>query len=395
MLLGAKDDDLAELRIVESEAFYWQGNYARAENVARAAQVCTDLALGLRAKLALINCLGVAGKIVEIKEMSRLLDEEPKDPALTPIWLECVLDVTGYLSLQGNRETTRKALELVEAKGESISPHLSARAESLRSHLARTEGRLSASLAHQRQTVHLHEIAGSTRQACEQVGNLAVCLVEIGQLEESEENARRVLGMSERMGLNHFNGGVLQMLTNCLAYQGRLDEARAMGRRGLDWTMERGDRWFLHSTQFYLSLTEYLAGNYPAAEDYAKGAVENTKDKPSLHPFALALLARARLAQGFVAEALALAREGYAAIDTKMQLEDGEASVRLAYAEALAAGGNRPEAERVTSDTMLWLRRRAETLDDPAMRPAFLERIPEHRRIRELASELGLAEKAG
>lgn len=78
-----------------------------------------------------------------------------------------------------------------------------------------------------------------------------------------------------------------------------------------------------------------------------------------------------------------------------MQLEDGEASVRLAYAEAFAAGGNRPEAERVTSDAMLWLQRRAETIDDPAMRPAFLERIPEHRRMRELASELGLPTKAG
>ena len=168
-----------------------------------------------------------------------------------------------------------------------------------------------------------------------------------------------------------------------------------MGLRGLAWTTERGDRWFLHSTQFYLSLTEYLAGDYLAAENYAKGAVENTRDKPSLLPFALALLARARLAQGFVDEALALAKEAYATIDTKMQIEDGEASVRLAYAEALAASGNRPDAERVTSDAMLWLQRRVETLDDLAMRPAFLERVPEHRRIRELASELGLAEKAG
>jgi len=122
--------------------------------------------------------------------------------------------------------------------------------------------------------------------------------------------------------------------------------------------------------------------------------VENTKDKPSLHPFALALLARARLAQGFVDEALALAKEAYAAIDTKMQIEDGEASVRLACAEALAASGNRREAERVASDAMLWLKHRSETLDDLAMRPAFLERVPEHRRMCELASELGLTTKA-
>ena len=394
-LLGAQDDDLAELRIVESEALFWRGNYARAENVARSAQVCTDLALGLRAKLVLIDSLGVAGKFAEIKEMSHVFDEEPENPSLMPHWIECILNVTGYLSVDGDLGATRRALGLIESKGESLTPRLSARAETLRSQLARAEGRLSAGLVHQKRTVNLYESSGRTRDACSAVGNLAVWLLEIGQLEESEENARRLLGTSERMGLNHFNGGVLQILANCLAYQGRLDEARVMGLRGLAWTTERGDRWFLHSTQFYLSLTEYLAGDYLAAENYAKGAVENTRDKPSLLPFALALLARARLAQGFVDEALALAKEAYATIDTKMQIEDGEASVRLAYAEALAASGNRPDAERVTSDAMLWLQRRVETLDDLAMRPAFLERVPEHRRIRELASELGLAEKAG
>jgi tetratricopeptide (TPR) repeat protein len=395
MLLGAKDDDLAELRIVESEALYWQGNYARAENVVRGAQACTDPGLGLRAKVVLIDSLGVTGKFAEIKEMSHLLDEEPKDPSLMPLWLECILNVTGYLSVDGDLGATRRALGLVESKGESLTPYLSARIETLRSQLARADGRLSEALDHQKLTMHLHESAGRTRDGCSAVGNLAVWLLEIGQLEEAEEEARRMLGMSERMGLNHFNGGVLQILTNCLAYQGRLHEARAMGLLGLAWTMERGDHWFLHSTQLYLSMTEYFAGDYPAAEGYARGAVENTMDKPSMHPFALALLARARLAQGFVDEALAFAREAYAAIDTKMQIEDGEVSVRLAYAEALAASGNRCEAERVTSDAMLWLQRRSETLDNPTMQSAFLERIPEHRRILELASEFGLATKLG
>jgi hypothetical protein len=60
---------------------------------------------------------------------------------------------------------------------------------------------------------------------------------------------------------------------NCLAYQGRLDEARAWGWRGLDWTTERGDRWFLPYVQSYLSVTEFLAGDYPAAEGYARGAM--------------------------------------------------------------------------------------------------------------------------
>jgi tetratricopeptide (TPR) repeat protein len=391
VLLGATADDLAELRIVESESFYWQGNYARGENVAREVQACGDPALALRAKSALINCLGIAGKSAEVVAMANILDQEPQDPSLIPLWLECVLDVTAHLSYGGNRELARRALALVESKSDPRDAHLAARAESVRSHLARAEGHLAVGLYHQSRTVQLHESSGNVRAACEALGNMAVWLMEVGQLKAAEEHARRVLAMSDTMRLSHFFGGVSQMLTNCLAYQGRLDEARTIGQRGLDWTREHGDRWFLPYAQLYLSMTELLAGDYPTAEGLARGAVNSTSDKPTLRPFALALFARARLAQGFEDEALALAKEAYAAIDANLQLEDGEASVRLAYAEALAASENRGEAMGVIAQAMLWLQCRVQTLDDPEMRLSFLERIPEHRRLRELAAELGLA----
>jgi len=391
VLLGATGDDLAELRIVESESFYWQGNYARAENVVRAVQACVDPALALRAKSALINCMGIAGKSAEVAAMVDLLDQEPQDPSLVSLWLECVLDVTAHLSYGGNRELARRALALVESKSDPRDVRLAARAESVRSQLARAEGNLSVAAAHQRQSVRLHERSGNARAACEALGNMAVWLMEVGQLEEAEEHARRVLAMSETMRLSHFFGGVSQMLTNCLAYQGRLDEARTIGQRGLDWTREHGDRWFLPYAQLYLSMTELLAGDYPTAEGLARGAVNSTIDKPTLRPFSLALFARARLAQGFVDEALALAKEAHAAIDAKLQVEDGEATVRLAYAEALVASGNRGEATGVIAQAMLWLQRRLQTLDDPKIRLSFLERIPEHRRLRELAADLGLA----
>jgi tetratricopeptide (TPR) repeat protein len=390
LLLGAAADDLSALRIVESEAFFWQGNYARAEKVARSAQACADPGLGLRARSALIDSLGVSGKFTEVAEMASLLDEEPRDSSLIPLWLECVLNVAGQLSCGGNQVLARRALALVESKSDPRDAHLAARAESIRSQLAQANGRLSEAAAHQSRTVQLHERSGNSREACQALGNLAVWRMEAGQLEAAEEGARRVLAMSERMELNHLLGGVSQLLTNCLAYQGRLDEARVWGRRGLAWTTERNDRWFLPYVQSYLSMTEFLAGDYPAAEHHARGALESTSDKPSLRPFALALLARACLAQGFVPEALTFAEEAYASIDAKTPVEDGEASVRLAYAEALAASGSRSKAMRILTDAMDWMHRRALTLDDPAMRPAFLERIPEHRRIRELAAELGV-----
>ena len=393
VLLGASADDLAELRIVESDAFYWQGNYDRAKKLALAAQACVAPALALRAKSALINCLGVTGKFAEVAAMANMLDEEPGDPSLISLWLECVLDVTAHISYGGNQVLARKALTLAETKRDPRDAHLAARAESIRSQLARANGRLSEAAAHQHRTVALHESSGDARATCEAQANLAVFLMEFGQLEAAEAHARSVLALSERLGLKHFFGGVSQLLMNCLAYQGRLAEARDVGQRGLAWITAQGDGWFLPYVQSYLSMTEYLSGNYPAAEEQARGAVESTTGKPTLRPFAEALLARARLAQGFVVEALTLARTAYAAVESDAQgaMDDGEASVRLAYAEALAASGNSSEAARVTSEATAWLHGRAQTLDDATMRPAFLERIPEHRRILELAAEMGIA----
>ena len=106
---------------------------------------------------------------------------------------------------------------------------------------------------------------------------------------------------------------------------------------------------------------------------------------------ALASFARARLAQGCVEEAMARANEAYAAIDANTRIEDGEATVRLAYAEALLGSARRCEAVKVVAEALAWLHRSAQTLDDSKMRASFLERIPEHRRLGELAAELGLA----
>ncbi len=108
---------------------------------------------------------------------------------------------------------------------------------------------------------------------------------------------------------------------------------------------------------------------------------------PSARPFALALLARALLAQGRLDEALPNAREAHAQLDRLGFVDDGEATIRLALAECLIATGDQPAAQAAVTAAAQWLRARAQTIDDPAMRESFLTRIPEHRRILELARQ--------
>jgi ATP/maltotriose-dependent transcriptional regulator MalT len=195
------------------------------------------------------------------------------------------------------------------------------------------------------------------------------------------------------MDLKYMVGGSLQLLTNILAYQGSLAEARTIGAQAIALTRAQNDRRFQGYAEAYLSVTEYLAGDYARAEHYASAAVTTWETAPSVRPFALALLARALLAQGRNAEALSIAREAYAEFERMGIVDDGEATIRLALAECLIADGDTAAAQDVLDKATRHILASAEAIDDPAVRESFLTRIPEHCRILELARELTASKK--
>jgi thioredoxin-like negative regulator of GroEL len=108
----------------------------------------------------------------------------------------------------------------------------------------------------------------------------------------------------------------------------------------------------------------------------------------SARPFAIALLARALLAQDRRAEALLSARDAYAQLERLGVVDDGEATIRLALAECLIAVGDTLAAREVLEKAAKRILASAEAIEDPAIRESFLTRIPEHRCILELAREL-------
>jgi tetratricopeptide (TPR) repeat protein len=199
---------------------------------------------------------------------------------------------------------------------------------------------------------------------------------------------RKVLATAEKLDIKLILGGALQGLTNVLAYQGSFDDARATGERAVAATSAQNDRRFQGSAEAYLSVTEYLAGDYARAEGHARAAVTTWEPVPSSRPFAIALLARALLAQGRPVEALVSAREAYAQLESLGVVDDGEATIRLALAECLVATGDKLAAKEVLDKAASRILASAEAIADPAIRESFLTRIPEHRRILELAREL-------
>ncbi len=87
-----------------------------------------------------------------------------------------------------------------------------------------------------------------------------------------------------------------------------------------------------------------------------------------------------RLAEGRPAEALAAAEEAISLLTALDGIEEGEALIRVVYAEALAAAGDAAGARAAAAEARERLLARAARVVDPELRRSFLERVPENAR---------------
>jgi eukaryotic-like serine/threonine-protein kinase len=387
--LGAAGEELWAMRVIESEARFWRGEHEEAERAAREALVSADARIRLGALSSLFVALGVQTKFDEIAILFRDL-ERPAEPELLNAWLDCVVNATAYLAVSGDNEVRGRTLALLEESRDRLDPILIGRAASLKAHIARFKGQSTEMVAHIRWAANYFKSIGHRRAACETQGNCGMSLLEVGQIEAAEDCLREALVTAHTLDLGYMQCAGLQMLTTILAYKGDLAEARTVGKQALAVTCAQNDRRFQGYGEAYLSVTEHLSGDYVRAEHHALAAMTTWETVPPCRPYAIALLARALLAQGRLSEALPLARDAFAQLESLVVVDDGEATIRLALAECLVATGDQPAAHKAVSKTAQWLHTRAETIDDPAMRESFLTRIPEHRRILDLARALGV-----
>ena len=105
--------------------------------------------------------------------------------------------------------------------------------------------------------------------------------------------------------------------------------------------------------------------------------------------YALATLAAALPALGRHAEAREHAGAAYRLVEALGNIDDGDAFVRLVFAEIALAHGDREVARRAIFAARDRLVDRAAKISAPAWRNSFLRRVPENARTLALAEALG------
>jgi hypothetical protein len=126
-------------------------------------------------------------------------------------------------------------------------------------------------------------------------------------------------------------------------------------------------------------------GDRVGAERELRAILPGSTRFPAMRFSVLGLLATLLVAEGRAADALAAAEEAVALLEERGSVEEDEALVRLAHAEALWALGRQPAAVATIDRARRHLLERAAKISGESLRASFLERVPENARTLALA----------
>ncbi len=387
---GARGFDRGLLRSLEAEASWWRGDHARAEEAGEEAlQLLGDgtprwyAALGAAASAA--GARGDTGMLVALAE-ALLRAPAERDRSNDVV---ASVKLVNSLTAADERDRAQKLIARIKAQ----QPHLADEdpawgwIEHMRFLLAMRDGELGRAITAVRDSVAAYEAAADLRSAGLLRMHHGTCLTLIGQLEAAEAALRQSVAESARVGAAYTAAHGQLHLGHCLALLGRSDEAEAQLRACRDELRAGGDSQAEARALGYLALA--IAGERQAeAEHLLADAIDLVEAHPPLRAALAAGRARLLLRRDAVDDALALAGPAHDRIEAGAIILEGEAMIRLAWAECLAAAGRRDAAAAVAFVAAQRLRTRARRLGDPAWAASFLERIPENAATLALAAKL-------
>jgi tetratricopeptide (TPR) repeat protein len=389
--LGAAGDVLGATRLAEAQARFWRGEYREAETSATAALATLTGAAQLRARRELIAALGQQAKYSEVVRLADELRLSRPESTMIGAWLDCLVRAGAYLLPGGLYDAMNTLVADVERHADSMEPASRARFDGLKAIRAWHEGNQSEVVSRLAAAATEYEALGDVRSSTEMLANLGTALSDLGLLEEAEERLVAALSIAERMELRFISAAVLMNLSLLRAHRGNFDEAETTGERAVALARQQGDPRIEGITQTHLSIAACLKGDFAQAESHARAAAALLANVPPSLPAALAALSQALLSQGRSAAALEFGRQAYRLLEEQGRVEDGEALIRLAYAQSLAAVGSFDESTMVLRAARVRLEERAAAISDPSWREAFLSRPPSHAQTFSLNERLGRA----
>jgi ATP/maltotriose-dependent transcriptional regulator MalT len=220
-----------------------------------------------------------------------------------------------------------------------------------------------------------------------------IALVMLGDLAAGEQRLREVRATAKKAGLGLAVQFSEIFLAEALLRRGPLEAAEAFleecreealtsALRASIWTIAAG-------------VVANRRGDLDGAAARVRGAIQICEPlSPGYAADALAILARIERTRGKADLALETARQSLDRLETVGTWCNGVAT-RVACAEILDGAGERAEARRAIAPARDRVVSCAASIDDPALRASYLERVPENARTLVMARAWGLDDDEG
>jgi len=224
--------------------------------------------------------------------------------------------------------------------------------------------------------------AGDLRRAANAEANLADAENRIGSYGLAVDALRAACAKCRRVGNRLGEGYALANLGYSLGRLGRHDEAldALMAARAIADSADDG-RLRASARAYVVRVTLEQAATLRTIRDAEEAAAESAADNPTFSVLCLAAAARGHLALRQNEAALQRSSRALALRDELGSIEEDEAEVFLANADALAALGRKDEALAVLARGRARLLDVAARIRDPDRRARFLSDVPAHRRL--------------
>jgi len=390
----AAKEEHGQFFVLQAQANRWQGNHAETQRSAkRAMQALAPgsagwlLAAGLLATAA--GNTGEVGELVSVGE--ELRKHTPAEADVAP-HLFALSSAADRLMVLGRYELA----EALVGKILSIREHPAASEPAVAGWIHRIRGFYALYLgdpatfaAEMTDAAESFDAAGDLRNACMQRGNAGYGYLHGGVYERAHKVLREALRTAERLGLDNVVTSVRVDLGLVLIRMGSIVRASEVLVRAANKCRRQHIPRLEGPARSYLATALALGGDVAGAEKEVRAAVELTAAHPTARAIALATLARILLQAGRTNEGLREANKAVAQLQAVGALTEGESLVRLTYAEALLAAGQRKAAKEAIEAARRRLLERAVSIRDDAFRAHFLRSEPSNVRTLELAWQLG------
>ena len=411
---GASGMEHGRLQLIAAEASRWSGEHEAAREHAHAAM--RDLPPGgaewYAAAAEATEAAMTLGHVEEAREVAARVLEISSQPSpsarggteimprgnptntgpapMTAARVVATSRIATALGVAGLYEVAAALLAPIDREEEFIAKEPAARAFLLSANVARAswEGDLERAATLAKDAVVCFDVLGDSRNAARQRQNAGWALSELGAYSIAEAVLREARDAAERLGLAVVANDAKLRLGHLYVRTNRRDEAVRTTQEVIAAYAAQRDRVGEGRARAYLAGVHYFANDPEAAEADALKALPLLEHAPPYRAAVLGFLTLTLIHKGASADEVVLAgSEAMRLLEQVGGVAEGEALIRVAYAEALHYRGDADGAKRSIAAARDRLLERASKIKNADYKRTFLSVVREHTRTLARAGE--------